>query len=113
MDWANESYQRPNWFSNIKDQVDILDVLTKVGARIRNTRQGGWWDDEVAYFCPFCSDISSRKPAGRANTNKQVCHCWSCGFGGDVINVAVRYLKVDAKDTLKWFEGEFGVKVDA
>lgn len=91
MNWADEQYTSGGGFD--KDSVDILDVLVKAGARIGNANaRHGWWDDEVSVFCPFCEDFASRRPAGRANTTKQLYHCWACGFGGDVITIARKYL---------------------
>jgi DNA primase len=77
----------------LKARVSILDVLLQVGGRIQTKAFN--FDDEVPVWCPFCSDHDSRKPAGRANDVKGVYHCFACGFGGDVIDIARRYLGED------------------
>lgn len=106
MNWAEEKYT-PGGDGFDKARVDILEVLVKVGARVHSSRKHGWWDDEVAVFCPFCEDASSRKPAGRANTTKQVYHCWACGFGGDAVSIARKYLDdCDFATAVKWLEAE-------
>lgn len=74
----------------LTQRINILDVLERAGAR---TRMADSWDDEVQVWCPFCDDIHSRKPAGRANVMTGVYFCYSCGFGAGVIGVAHRYLK--------------------
>lgn len=94
---------------DFKAQFDILEVLQKVGARMGRTKELGWWAEEVALYCPFCSDLNSAKPAGRANTGKQVYHCWSCGFGGDVINIAKEYLGADFNAAVRWLAATFEV----
>lgn len=111
MDWTDEKYT-PGSGGFDKSSVDIIDVLVKVGGRMSSRVKGGWWDDEVAVFCPFCSDATSRKPAGRANATKQVYHCWACGFGGDAISIARKYLEtpdgVEAtyEMAVRWLENE-------
>lgn len=51
------------------------------------------WSDEVKVWCPFCSDAASRKPAASANIMKGLYHCYACGFGGSVIDVAMKHLE--------------------
>jgi len=111
MNWADERYT-PGGPAFDKNSVDILDVLVKIGGRVGYARGHGWWDDEVPVWCPFCEDQSSRKPAGRANTTKQVYHCWACGFGGDVITIAKKHLGFAGPGShaysaaVKWLEEE-------
>jgi hypothetical protein len=60
--------------------TDILEVLEFFGA----TFPEGVFviGEEVEYYCPFCADATSHRPAGRANVLKNVCHCFACGVGG-------------------------------
>lgn len=71
-------------------RIDILEVLKKVGAR---TRLAENWDDEVQVWCPFCDDLTSKKPAGRANPLKGLYFCYACGFGDNIIGIAEQHLK--------------------
>lgn len=101
----------------LKARIDILDLLKIVGARIDGEEL--YFDQEVRVYCPFCSDANSRKPAGRANPVKGLYHCWACGFGGDIIDVARQFLSEDESGDLfgsyavpfdvvvQWLEGKF------
>lgn len=88
-------------------QYDIVEVMVAAGAILSPGHKGGWWDDEVKMKCPFCADLQSRRPAGSANAAKNVYFCYSCGFGGNVLQVA---RKVDPDDPYGWLEA---VKADA
>lgn len=77
----------------LKTRIPVLDVLTKFGARTGHPGvRTAPWDQEISFYCPFCSDMDSQKPAGRANVTKNVWHCWSCGRGGSVIDAAMDHL---------------------
>jgi len=73
----------------LKLRIDILEVLRTVGARMT---MDDHWSDEVKVWCPFCDDAGSRKPAASANIMKGLYHCYACGFGGSVIDIAIKYL---------------------
>jgi DNA primase len=93
---------------DLKKEVDILDVLEYIGGRIPGSQLKKGWDEEVEVFCPFCADLSSHKPAGRANVLKQLYHCWACGEGGDIFNLALRFLNTrDFPTAAQWIEDHF------
>lgn len=73
----------------LKARISVETVLEDLGASIPST---GFLADEVPFFCPFCDDIGSSKPAGRLNDMSGLWHCWSCNRGGDIIS-AVREAK--------------------
>jgi DNA primase len=77
----------------LKARIDIIEVLLKAGARVPSTDD--WGDMEVKVFCPFCEDLNSHKPAGRANPVKGLYHCFNCHFGGDIIDIAKRVIDED------------------
>ena len=95
----------------MKARIDIVDLLVKIGARVEGT--SAFFNEEVSVYCPFCSDGTSRKLAGRANPLKGLYHCWSCGFGGDIFDVVRRYLWEDDgsytpfEDSVMWLEEAF------
>jgi hypothetical protein len=71
----------------LKARIDILDVLENIGARMR---LGESWDDEVQVWCPFCEDRGSKDPAATANPIKGLMFCYQCGFGGSIIDIALK-----------------------
>lgn len=79
----------------LKRRIDIVDILKKIGARTRITDD---WADEVQVWCPFCDDSVSHKPAASANMMKGLYFCYSCGFGGSIIDIAVRHLQDNASE---------------
>lgn len=92
----------------IKQQVGILRFMDRIGAKWKWVPH----DDEVKVFCPFCEDEFSKKPAGRANTTKDLYFCFNCGAGGDIIKLAKVYLETTSlPEALEWLEVEFGVGI--
>lgn len=105
----------------MKARIDILDLLKIVGAQVDGEEL--YFDQEVRVYCPFCSDATSRKPAGRANPIKGLYHCWACGFGGDIFDVARQFLSeedepgdlfgsysVPFEAVIAWLEAKFPVE---
>lgn len=74
----------------LKERISVIDVLEQAGAEFPDPTT---FADEVPFFCPFCDDRGSSKPAGRVNPLKNLWHCWACGRGGSVIDAAWQYLK--------------------
>lgn len=94
----------------LKERISVIDVLERVGAVLPwDAPKGFWGDDEAPFFCPFCDDAGSKKPAGRANTMKNLWHCWSCGRGGSVIDAAMYFLGPDANAArgVEWLLEQF------
>lgn len=95
----------------IKSKVQVFAVLEKAGAKFTT---GTYMRDEEPFFCPFCDDMGSSKPAGRANDMAGLWHCWSCNRGGDVFSAA-QYLigdgeKGDFNNALQFILDEFDMK---
>lgn len=81
----------------LKERIDITEVLKKIGARIQMADR---WDDEVKVWCPFCDDAGSHKPAASANLMEGLYYCYKCGFGGSVIDVAMKHLEQQSQRTV-------------
>ncbi len=100
--------------TDLKSRIDIIDVLEKLGARFEERSWAGW-DDEFPVYCPFCEDIDSRKPAGRANVLKNLYFCFNCGVGGDIISITQEHIKradrlpATFNDAVSWLTETFGV----
>ena len=98
----------------LKSQVSVFSVLEKAGARFTT---GTYMRDEEPFFCPFCDDLGSSKPAGRANDMAGLWHCWSCNRGGDIFTAAQEYLKdrdesAGFNEALQFILDEFPTKED-
>lgn len=95
--------------TRLKARVSVEDVLIKLGAVFPNT-----WGitDEAPFFCPFCDDAGSSKPAGRANELVGLWHCWACNRGGDIITAVRESGIADFNDALQWLLDEFPKEVE-
>jgi DNA primase len=95
-----------------KARVNVVDVLDKLGARWPTDAWGNnAWDDETAFFCPFCEDLTSDKAAGRANELKGLWHCFACGSGGDIFNAVRQARGVKFDEALQWVLDQFPEEV--
>lgn len=84
----------------VKARVDVANVLEALGARF-DIETGGW-DDEDRFYCPFCADLGSNKPAGRANSLTGLWFCFACGSGGDIFTAVKLARGVDFNEALQW-----------
>lgn len=95
--------------AKLKARVSVEDVLVELGAVVPAT---GFLAQEVPFYCPFCDDIGSTKPAGRLNDLEGLWHCWACNRGGDVIS-AVREAKgLGFNEALEWLAERYPEEVD-
>lgn len=94
-----------------KARVNVVDVLEKLGARFSTDEWHRVWDDEATFFCPFCEDLMSGKPAGRANEAKGLWHCFACGSGGDIFNAVKQARGVKFDEALQWVLEQFPEEV--
>lgn len=92
----------------IKARVNVMDVLEKMGATAADYYAAV--ADEVSFYCPFCEDKDSRKPAGRANELSGLWHCFACNAGGDVITAVERGLGLGFNEALQWLIEEYPMK---
>jgi DNA primase len=95
--------------ARLKERIDVLDVLSRAGAKVPDAFSAS---EEVKFFCPFCDDLHSSRPAGTANTLKNLWHCWTCGRGGSVIDAALERLRLEdtdatPSDAVQWLLAEF------
>jgi len=91
---------------DVRARADLIVVLEDAGARI-DTSSAAAWDEETPVFCPFCEDISSKKPAGRANQLKGLYFCFSCGWGGDVIKIVRETKGLGFDEALDYLDKKF------
>lgn len=93
-----------------KARVKVADVLERLGARF-DTEVYAAWDDEERFYCPFCDDLLSERPAGRANEMKGLWHCFACDSGGDIFSAVRKARGVDFDEALQWVLDQFPVEV--
>lgn len=93
-----------------KARVKVADVLDRLGAQFYAESYAAW-DDEVRFYCPFCEDLDSDKPAGRANDMKGVWHCFACNAGGDIFTAVQKARGVGFDEALQWVLDQFPVEV--
>ena len=86
----------------LKERISCVEVLEHIGVQFGYTTSSSYADTEVQFFCPFCEDEGSSRPAGRVNDMKNVWHCWSCGRGGTVIDLAMEHVQGDFTAGLTW-----------
>ena len=98
------TYRPDPSIADVKARADILTVLEELGAKV--APEGGW-DEEVRVFCPFCVDLNSKKPAGRANSLRGLYFCFACGTGGDVIKLVMIGKGLDFTAALHWLDAKF------
>ncbi|WP_381415157.1 DNA primase [Spiroplasma endosymbiont of Anurida maritima] len=79
-----------NIIEKIKEKLDIVDYI---GKYLTLSKKG---NAHVA-VCPFHEDTN---PSLSINTSKQIFKCFPCGAGGDIIEFASLYNKVDFKTAL-------------
>ena len=75
----------PYYSQEIIDEIiSKNDIVSVVGERVHLKRQGG----SYVGLCPFHND---RNPSFSVSPSKQMCHCFSCLEGGDVISFVMKY----------------------
>lgn len=87
----------------LKDRIGVMSVLTELGAE--PAWDGDW--DNLKFFCPFCDDIGSTKPAGSADDLKGLWHCWSCLRGGDIITAVREGKGLGFNEAVQWLVETF------
>lgn len=88
-----------------KARVKVSEVLSRLGAHYPLDKFA--WDDEESFFCVFCEDLDSGKPAGRSNEMKGLWHCFACGQGGDIFTAVRLARAVPFDEALQWVLNEF------
>lgn len=88
----------------LKDEIPMYDVLDEIGAKMYSPVPLA---QQVGVWCPFCHDRDSEHPGASINTLKDLYYCFVCGFGGDIITVAMEYNHQSFEDACKWLTANF------
>lgn len=87
--------------SQIKDRLDILDVVSK--DVILKKTGGNWWG-----LCPFHKE---KTPSFSVNPAKGIYKCFGCGEGGDALSYLVKTRGIPFKELIKDLADEFGLEM--
>ena len=85
--------------SKVKDTANIVDVI----GEFLTLKKAG-----VNYkaICPFHSD---RNPSFYVSPVKQVCHCFVCGKGGDVLWFLMEHEQMSFIEALQWLCKKYNI----
>ncbi len=83
----------------IRSRNDIVDVI---GSFVSLKRQGS----NYTGLCPFHSE---KTPSFSVSPSKQMCHCFGCGAGGNVITFIMKYQNATFPEALKYLADRAGI----
>ena len=87
--------------SRILDVADIVDVvkefvtLRKSGANYKG-------------LCPFHDE---KTPSFTVSPSKQLCKCFSCGKGGNVLHFIMEHEQMTYPEAIRWLGKRYGIEV--
>lgn len=84
--------------------LDATDIVRLVGEHVQLRPKGR----EYTCVCPFHDD---HKPSMYVVPAKQIYHCFSCGAGGNALDFAINYFKMDFREALKFLADRAGVEL--
>lgn len=85
----------------IMASADIVDVVKDfVSLRKSGTNYKG--------LCPFHDE---RTPSFMVSPSKQLCKCFSCGKGGNVVKFLMEHEQLSYPEALKWLGRKYGIEV--
>lgn len=87
--------------SQIKDRLDILDVVSK--DVILKKTGANWWG-----LCPFHKE---KTPSFSVNPSKGIYKCFGCGEGGDALSYLVKTRGIQFKELITDLANEFGLEL--
>lgn len=87
--------------SQIKDKLDILEVVSKDVILKKNG--GNWWG-----LCPFHKE---KTPSFSVNPAKGIYKCFGCGEGGDALSYLLKTRGITFIDLIKELADDFGLEL--
>ncbi len=84
--------------------LDATDIVRLVGEHVQLRPKGR----EFVCVCPFHDD---HKPSMFVVPAKQIYHCFSCGAGGNSLDFAINYFKMDFREALKFLADRAGLEL--
>lgn len=85
----------------IMDTAHIVEVVSEfVTLRKRGVNYTG--------LCPFHNE---RTPSFSVSPAKQLCKCFSCGEGGNVVHFLMKHEQISYVEALKWLAKKYGIEI--
>ncbi len=85
----------------IMDTANIVEVVSEfVTLRKRGVNYTG--------LCPFHNE---RTPSFSVSPAKQLCKCFSCGEGGNVVHFLMKHEQISYVEALKWLARKYGIEI--
>lgn len=86
----------------IKDAADIYDVVSEFVSlkRVGQNYRG---------LCPFHND---RTPSFYVTPSRGICHCFTCGEGGDAVSFLMKHEQYSYPDALRWLARRYGITIE-
>lgn len=86
----------------IMDAADIVDVVKEfVTLRKAGVNYKG--------LCPFHNE---RTPSFVVSPSKQLCKCFSCGKGGNVVHFIMEHEQMSYPEALRWLAKKYGIEIE-
>lgn len=92
----------PTSIDNLKDRVDIVDVIGQV---VQLKRAGANYKG----LCPFHNE---KTPSFSVSQSRQHFHCFGCGAKGDVIEFVMRYRNLSFPEAVEKLAEEHGIEME-
>ena len=85
----------------IMDATNIVDVVSEyVSLRKRGVNYVG--------LCPFHNDSH---PSFSVSPSRGICHCFTCGKGGNAVNFLMELEQMTYPDALRWLARKYNIEV--
>lgn len=90
-----------NTIQRVMDAADIVDVIKEfVTLRKAGVNYKG--------LCPFHDE---RTPSFVVSPAKQLCKCFSCGKGGNVVHFVMEHEQMTYPEAIKWLGKKYGIEI--
>ena len=84
----------------IMDATNIVDVVSEyVSLRKRGVNYVG--------LCPFHNDSH---PSFSVSPSRGICHCFTCGKGGNAVNFLMELEQMTYPDALRWLARKYNIE---
>ena len=91
-----------NTIQRIMDAADIVDVVKEfVTLRKAGVNYKG--------LCPFHDD---KTPSFTVSPSKQLCKCFSCGKGGNVVHFIMEHEQMSYPEAIRWLGKKYGIEIE-
>lgn len=85
----------------IKEAADIVDVVSEF---VTLKRSGSKYKG----LCPFHNDSN---PSFYVTPSLGICHCFTCGEGGDSVGFIMKHEQMSYVEALRWLANRYGIEV--